>query len=190
LCGDATNLQQIATASFDAAVFSLNGIDSIRTDSDRSRCFQEIARVLRPGGYFIFSSHNARSIGFEANLRKYLLDRARSNSTVDVASQARSLASEAGRWGLVRKLARSIRISAQFFLRKLLVADIYKGTGYYFDHSHGGLILFASTPECIAAESRIAGFDVVEVVSNVYPNDGPDYVKQWYYYAVRAGQKP
>src|SRR5215218_2806218 len=61
VCDDATNLQRFAANSFDVVVFSFNGIDSIRTDQDRTRCFLEVARVLRPGGYFILSSHNARS---------------------------------------------------------------------------------------------------------------------------------
>src|SRR5262245_50137262 len=58
--GDATDLWEFENASFDVAVFSFNGIDSIRTDEERGRCLSEVRRILRPGGRFIFSSNNAR----------------------------------------------------------------------------------------------------------------------------------
>jgi SAM-dependent methyltransferase len=186
VCDDATNLKRFAANSFDVVVFSHNGIDSIRTDRDRTRCFREVARVLRPGGCFIFSSHNAYSIGFGANIRKYLFDRIESSSTTELVSKARSLAAETGRWRFVRKFLRSIRISVQISLRKLRVPRMYRGTGYYFDYAHGGLILFASTPEYVLAESKNAGFEILEAVSNIYPAIGPYYKEQWYYYVLSA----
>ncbi|MFB6097087.1 MAG: class I SAM-dependent methyltransferase [Haloferacaceae archaeon] len=48
--------------SFDHALFSYNGIDYIQTERRRERALREIRRVLRPGGYFAFSSHNARRV--------------------------------------------------------------------------------------------------------------------------------
>jgi ubiquinone/menaquinone biosynthesis C-methylase UbiE len=185
VCDDASDLQRFTANSFDVVVFSLNGIDSIRTDRDRTRCFREVARVLRPGGCFIFSSHNVRSIGFSANLRKYLFDNI--NNKTSLVSQVRSVVHEWGLGLLVRHFLRSIRISIQISLRKLLVPGLYRGTGYFFDYSHGGLILFASTPEYILAEAKNAGFEMLEMVSNTYPVDAPDYSTQWYYYVLRVG---
>ncbi|MGE0039634.1 MAG: class I SAM-dependent methyltransferase [Vicinamibacterales bacterium] len=46
-------------ASFDAAIFSYNGIDCLYPVEARETCLREVARVLRPGGVFILSSHNA-----------------------------------------------------------------------------------------------------------------------------------
>ncbi len=57
-CMDATELS-FPDGSFDAALFSYNGIDVIYPVLSRRRCFDEVRRVLRPGGVFIFSSHNA-----------------------------------------------------------------------------------------------------------------------------------
>jgi ubiquinone/menaquinone biosynthesis C-methylase UbiE len=54
---DATALQ-LADRSFDAAVFSYNGIDCIYPRDARRTCFREVYRVLVPGGVFILSSHN------------------------------------------------------------------------------------------------------------------------------------
>src|SRR5204863_8773607 len=61
---DATDLSPFPAASFDVVVFSFNGIDTIPTREGRRRCFAECARVLRPGGAFLFSVHNARYVFF------------------------------------------------------------------------------------------------------------------------------
>jgi len=56
--GDARSLP-FPDASHDAAFFSFNGIDYMYPLEERRRVFREVCRVLRPGGVFIFSSHNA-----------------------------------------------------------------------------------------------------------------------------------
>jgi ubiquinone/menaquinone biosynthesis C-methylase UbiE len=54
---DATDLK-FGDASFDAVLFSFNGIDCIYPESSRIGCLREIFRVLRPSGAFVMSSHN------------------------------------------------------------------------------------------------------------------------------------
>jgi ubiquinone/menaquinone biosynthesis C-methylase UbiE len=54
---DARHLDAYADASFDIVLFSFNGLDSIDYP-DRMRALAEVRRVLRPGGYFWFSTHN------------------------------------------------------------------------------------------------------------------------------------
>ncbi|MGH9390628.1 MAG: class I SAM-dependent methyltransferase [Vicinamibacteria bacterium] len=56
--GDAASLPY-RSSSFDAALFSYNGIDCIYPVQSRIRCMQEVFRVLRPGGPFLLSSHNS-----------------------------------------------------------------------------------------------------------------------------------
>lgn len=46
-------------ATFDAALFSYNGVDCLYPAANRMRCFAEVFRVLSPGGVFLLSSHNA-----------------------------------------------------------------------------------------------------------------------------------
>lgn len=44
--------------SLDAVVFAYNGLDFLYPVEDRMRTVKECVRVLKPGGYFIYSSHN------------------------------------------------------------------------------------------------------------------------------------
>jgi SAM-dependent methyltransferase len=44
--------------SFDACLFSFNGIDCTYPSNERRRLLMEVKRTLRPGGKFYFSSHN------------------------------------------------------------------------------------------------------------------------------------
>lgn len=54
---DVRDLSMFEDASFDAVVFSFNGLDYI-SHADRLKGLAEIRRVLCPSGLFIFSSHN------------------------------------------------------------------------------------------------------------------------------------
>jgi ubiquinone/menaquinone biosynthesis C-methylase UbiE len=56
-CGDARNLREFEDQSFDFVLFSFNGLDCISSE-DRLKALREIQRVLKKGGYFMFSSHN------------------------------------------------------------------------------------------------------------------------------------
>lgn len=54
---DARNLSAFEDHHFDMVNFSFNGIDYV-TLEDRTKVLSEIARVLKPGGLFFFSTHN------------------------------------------------------------------------------------------------------------------------------------
>ncbi len=56
-CCDARDLSQFSTSSFGFVMFSLNGLDYV-SHEDRLRILGEIRRVLQPGGFFVFSTHN------------------------------------------------------------------------------------------------------------------------------------
>src|SRR5262249_49627065 len=57
LCLDARNLDGFVDGDFDFVLFSFNGIDYM-SQNDRLMALTEIRRVLKPGGLFMFSSHN------------------------------------------------------------------------------------------------------------------------------------
>ncbi len=63
LCCDARDLGIFRESTFDFILFSFNGIDSV-VHEDRIRVLKEIYRVLKPGGFFMFSSHNRNYIRF------------------------------------------------------------------------------------------------------------------------------
>ncbi|HVZ10830.1 MAG TPA: class I SAM-dependent methyltransferase [Candidatus Paceibacterota bacterium] len=51
-----------ADGMFDAIVFSFNGLDYLYPVDRRAAALAEIRRVLKPGGVFIFSSHNSQML--------------------------------------------------------------------------------------------------------------------------------
>ncbi|MDQ3802218.1 MAG: class I SAM-dependent methyltransferase [Acidobacteriota bacterium] len=57
LQGDARDLKEFADETFDFVLFSYNGIDAV-SHEDRLKVLGEIHRVLKKGGFFMFSSHN------------------------------------------------------------------------------------------------------------------------------------
>lgn len=56
-CCDARDLSVFPNDAFKFVMFSLNGIDYV-IHEDRLRILQEVLRVLQPGGFFFFSTHN------------------------------------------------------------------------------------------------------------------------------------
>jgi SAM-dependent methyltransferase len=84
LRADATALT-FASQTFDAVVFSFNGIDYIYPESAREQCLAEAFRVLRPGGVIILSTHNLVGALFSGG---YWYPRGYWNSCAALARQA------------------------------------------------------------------------------------------------------
>jgi SAM-dependent methyltransferase len=157
---DATRLSLIEDASVDIVVFSFNGIDAITTKEGRLRCLSEVFRVLRPGGLFIFSSHNAKML---INLPSF-----------DNAGPLRKV------WRLVRSAFKSVPFAA-----RLVRSGAFRaGAGYYFDPAHGGIRGYCSTPKLIEVDVSSIGFQLLEVISSAYPRRIPRYFIPWYYYVL------
>jgi ubiquinone/menaquinone biosynthesis C-methylase UbiE len=68
---DARDLSRFQDNAFDFILFSFNGIDYI-SHVDRLKVFQEICRVGKSGGYFLFSSHNLQGLERAFSFRKQL----------------------------------------------------------------------------------------------------------------------
>jgi len=59
---DATQLKGYGDESYDMVCFPFNGIDYIPNRLAREACYAQVARVLRQGGVFVYSSHNRRAL--------------------------------------------------------------------------------------------------------------------------------
>ncbi len=55
--GDARNLA-FDNEQFDAVIFSFNGLMSIPDSRERTKALEEIHRILKPEGFFIFTTHD------------------------------------------------------------------------------------------------------------------------------------
>lgn len=158
---DATEMAPFADAEFDAVVFSFNGVDAIRTDEGRTRCFAEIARILKPGGVFIFSSHNARALAVWPSLT-----RAKPHQVV---------------WRIMRAVGKSANLTS-----RALASGVYaRGKGYFRDPVHGGMQHYASTPQTMAPQLAHAGLKIIERVAGPLPSIRSVAFTPWHYYACR-----
>jgi SAM-dependent methyltransferase len=63
---DARNLDEFESERFDFVNFSFNGMDYTDLEG-RKKIFSEIARVLKPGGIFFFSTHNRKHSSFNVS---------------------------------------------------------------------------------------------------------------------------
>jgi SAM-dependent methyltransferase len=162
LHADATDLGRFADASFDAVVFTLNGIDTIQEVGQRTRCLRECARVLREGGTFIYSVHYARFLCFPPRWRNAgLLKRG---------------------WRIVYAIVQSLRN----IRHRLPSAAFWQGAGYVVDPLvYGQLRLYAATRARVVEELRHAGLEALDCVNGYYPERWPPFATPWYYYAAR-----
>ena len=157
LC-DASDLTMFADETFDAVIFSFNGIDYLDPEG-RSRCFSEVARVLADDGKFIFSSHNARLLAVAPVLRG--------------VSPIR---------GVVR-LGRAGARTLQSATRTIRAGAYGPAEGYVRDPVHGGLWTYTSTPQTLEPQLSIAGLKMVDALSAGMPAPKPTWLTPWFYYA-------
>lgn len=68
---DAREMSALPSGHYGLAEFSWNGIDCVDYD-DRVRILEEMYRVVRPGGYVLFSSHNRGGPGYLENIWQLL----------------------------------------------------------------------------------------------------------------------
>jgi len=178
---DAADLSMFADTSFDAVVFAFNGIDYIVPDENRRRCLQECHRLLRSGGVFVFSTHNPRAV-----LVRALWDQQR------VRRFAKKLVGDGVLLGTVTAVAtctkavittcRAAGNSAYRILRRLPRAMFWKGEGWLWDSSHGGLTLHYAIPSRVVTELEQRGFQLLQVLGDDYPRVSRRYITDWYYY--------
>lgn len=158
--GDATDLSSLPDASFDAAIFSFNGLDCIPSDEGRIKALAEMRRVTRTKGVVIVSSHNARHLLVHPVL-----------NGVPLHKKA---------WRVLRAVAKSVPLAT----RNLRAGLYRRGHGFTVDPVHGGHYMHASTPESMARDAKAAGLRVVEHVGASYPKRLPAVLNSWETYVL------
>jgi len=179
---DASDLSAFEDESFDAVVFSFNGLDSVVLKDKRSRCLHECWRVLRPAGVFIFSSHNPRSVLVRANW-----DRGRLYAFARKFVSQRNIC-----FPLVVAVLTAVKATQAFLsaairdavkvIRRLPSSAFWYGEGDLFDSSHGGLLIHCSIPDRVIAELNQFDFQLLRVMGDDYPQTSHTFLTDWYYY--------
>lgn len=196
LLADASNLSAFEDASFDAIVFSFNGLDSVVPNEKRSRCLRECWRVLRPAGALIFSCHNPRSVLVRADWDRRRLkgfaERFISRQNVFFSQVIGVLTAAKATHAF---LSAAIRSTLKI-IRRALSPAFWRGEGDLYDSSHGGLRIHCSIPDHVVAELAEFDFQLLRSMGDDYPRASCAFLTDWYYYVFSKtdnssiGRKP
>jgi ubiquinone/menaquinone biosynthesis C-methylase UbiE len=179
---DASDLSAFEDASFDAVVFSFNGLDCVVPDEKRLRCLRECWRVLRSGGVFVFSSHNPRSILVRVDWDR---GRLRAFARGFLSQQNVLFPVAVGGFTIAKAIQASIGAATGCMLkiiRQVPTLAFWRGEGNLRDSSHGGLMIYCSTPERVVAELTELDFRLLKSMGDDYPRVSRMFLTDWYYY--------
>jgi len=181
---DAVDLSEFSDGSFDLVVFAFNGLDYLYPDSARRSCIREICRVLERGGLFICSVHNAlcvfpRSDNEVARIRAdYLTSKVSPNWTS--AQRACSKAVSA-----ILRMKSNTSLAYGNIRHKLFSRVFWKGEGYFYDRTHGGLFTRAAIPHKVRAEMAQFNLEGIDTVKCEFPQESGLFSTAWFYYVFR-----
>lgn len=161
VCLDATDMSRFATASFDVVVFSLNGLGTLPNDEARAKCIRECARVLEPGGVFLFSLHNPDYLLFRPEI------------------------ADVGAFRAAWRLTYAMVQSARNVRHRLTSRAFWRGHGYVVDpNQHGSLTIYVCSPAKVEDEARNAGLRFDRGPGRA-ARTAQRFVTPYYYYACR-----
>ena len=157
--GDAADLSAFDDASFDAVVFSFNGIDCLHPVAERRRCLAEVRRVLRADGVAILSSHNVHAC-------------------------IRPIEAGPGLAARVTTLAKQGFVAGRIVSRTVRGGAVLRGEGYVRDPATP-LVLYMTSRDRFAREAHAAGLRLAAVVGSDHPSPPSALRSAWFYFALR-----
>ena len=179
---EASDLSSFASGSFDVVVMAFNGFDYVIPEEKRARCCAECHRVLKPGGIFLFSSHNPRSI-----LVRPTWNQQRVAALAQVWAERFAFVKTPVLLTLrlgarTRALLRAARESLSRASARIARRAFWRGEGYLFDSAHGGLVTHCWVPARVIHELQTKRFQIQKVLGDDYPQASGEYITDWYYY--------
>jgi SAM-dependent methyltransferase len=168
LQADAADLSAFPDASFDAVIFSFNGVDCLPGDDRRHLFLKEAHRLLRPAGVLILSRHNARSLFM-----------------VPLEPRHRGLRTRLG-WLKYAALENAWRIRAI-----PTQAPFWRGEGPFKDHAaeYNGSELQVASRRRVVEELVSQDFTLLDVVGSNHPLRLPSAATAWWYYAFMKRER-
>jgi SAM-dependent methyltransferase len=171
--GDARDLSELASDHFTLVFFSNNGIDAV-DHAERGAVLREFARVVRPGGNLVYSTHNLRGGSFAE--RPGQLHRPHESFAPSLHAALSLIEHAPSRWRTYRRQRRA-------YLRTRAKAVSGDGWATAPLRAHGYEILaHFVTIDDLRTEVESAGLEVVaiwtlegDVVSEGQPETGTHY---------------
>ncbi len=180
---DAADLSAFEDASFDAIVFSFNGLDCVVPDRKRLRCLSECWRVLRPAGVLVFSSHNPRSIlvrvDWDPGRLRAFARRLVSQRNVFFPLVVAGLTVAKA----IQAFMRTATGSTLRIIRRVPSLAFWRGEGNLHDPVDGGLTVHYSIPGRVVAELAELDFQLLKLLGDDFPRVSQIFLTDWYYYA-------
>ncbi len=180
---DASNMPLLKDKSLDVVIFSFNGIDWLWPLEKRRSCIGECGRLLRPGGVFVFSSHNPRSIvvwrGWDPDRVRSFSRRITGGSRILYPLAVGAVTAAKATLSFLRSASKTVSRMAHRIPRRAF----RQRQGYMVDPAHPGLLNHYWTPENAISELSSLGFQCLGVWCDEYPKRRSIYRADWYYYA-------
>jgi SAM-dependent methyltransferase len=171
---DARDLSALATRHFALAFFPFNGLDAVG-HGDRLAVLGEVRRVLRPGGWFVFNSHN-----FDGP------------SMTDRPWRLRPLSPLPLRHAVYQALRRVVELPWSVANFRRLDAARTDGASYALRPSSShrfGILVYFTEPGAQVDALYAAGFDHVELMTaagTTVSRDDDTSGDVWLYYLART----
>ncbi|MCD4669444.1 MAG: class I SAM-dependent methyltransferase [Actinomycetia bacterium] len=181
---DVRDMKELPDNSYDFVLFSFNGIDSF-SHKDRMAALDEAYRVLRPDGYFCFSSHNLDWEGLAGIFSfKEKKDPGRGNSSNHFVENISSEIRSACKIARLNILNRSIHMTDHILkLRR-------NKRGYLYDNSLNGKakIYYINSNEQIKQLEETGFKNISTICKDGLITSNADLLDKggWIYYLCRA----